>query len=395
MYGEVYGEEIAMRYSSTFGRCGLAYRSLAIIAGVMLMTACASAAPPSTVNTQAGPVRVEIIAGGLEHPWGLAFLPDGRMLVTERPGRLRVLARDGTVSPPVTGVPKVYDSGQGGLLDVQLSPAFATDRLVYLSFAEPGAGGASTAVARGRLNGAATALEKVEVIFSQQPKVPVGRHFGSRLGFARDGRLFVTTGDRGKESPAQDLSNHIGTILRLEPDGRVPPDNPFVGQTGARPEIWSYGHRNGQGAALHPETGALWQHEHGPRGGDEINIPKPGQNYGWPLVSWGTEYSGLPIPDPPTRPELASAAYQWTPVIAASGMAFYTQDLFPSWRGNLLVGGLVAEGVVRLTLDGERVTGEERLPLGARVRDVRVGPDGAVYVLTDDSPGQVLRLSPQ
>ncbi|MFT5540565.1 MAG: glucose/arabinose dehydrogenase, partial [Alphaproteobacteria bacterium] len=311
-------------------------------------------------------------------------------------GRLRVITRGGSISPPVTGVPKVYDSGQGGLLDVQLSPSFATDRLVYLSFAEPGAGGASTAVARGRLNAAATtALEKVEIIFSQQPKVSGGRHFGSRLVFARDGRLYVTTGDRGKGAPAQDLSNHIGTILRIEPDGTVPPDNPFVGQAGARPEIWSYGHRNGQGAALHPVTGALWQHEHGPRGGDEINVPKPGRNYGWPLVSWGTEYSGLPISDPPTRPELATAIYQWTPVIAASGMAFYTHDLFASWRGNLLVGGLVAEAVVRLTLDGERVTGEERIALGARVRDVSVGPGGAVYVLTDDSAGKLLRLSPQ
>jgi glucose/arabinose dehydrogenase len=368
---------------------------LVIAAAALLMTACAGEAQTVAVDSQAGPIRVDVVARGLAHPWGLAFLHDGRMLVTERPGRLRVVARNGAVSPPVTNVPKVYDSGQGGLLDVQLSPSFATDRLIYLSFAEPGAGGASTAVARGRLNGTATALENVETIFSQQPKVSGGRHFGSRLVFARDGRLFVTTGDRGEGAPAQDPSNHIGTILRIEPDGTVPPDNPFVGRSGARPEIWSYGHRNGQGAALHPVTGALWQHEHGPRGGDEINIPKPGLNYGWPLVSWGTEYSGGPIPDPPTRPEFAQAAYQWTPVIAASGMAFYTQGLFPSWRGNLLVGGLVAGAVVRLTLDGERVIGEERIPLGARIRDVRVGPDGAVYVLTDDSPGKLLRLSPK
>jgi glucose/arabinose dehydrogenase len=204
----------------------------------------------------------------------------------------------------------------------------------------------------------------------------------------------VTTGDRGKGDPAQDISNHIGTVVRIEPDGKIPADNPFVGRPGARGEIWSYGHRNGQGAALHPVTGALWQHEHGPRGGDEINIPKPGGNYGWPLVSWGTEYSGWPIPNPPTRPDLKASIYHWTPVIAASGMAFYIGELFPAWRGNLLVGGLVAEALVRLTLDGNRVTAEERIPIGARVRDVRVGPDGAVYVLTDDSDGRLLRLSP-
>ena len=366
---------------------------IAVAAGTLLPTG-AGMAQPAAVDTGAGPVSVDVVAEGLEHPWGLAFLPDGRMLVTERPGRLRVVAPDGTLSRPLSGVPMVYASGQGGLLDVALSPSFAEDRLVYVSFSEPGDGGASTAVARGRLNAAATALGDVRTIFRQQPKVGGGQHFGSRLVFARDGRLFVTLGDRGQGSPAQDLSNHIGTIVRIEPDGSVPPDNPFVGRPGARPAIWSDGHRNGQGAALHPATGDLWQHEHGPRGGDEINIPEPGKNYGWPLVSWGTEYSGWPIPNPPTRPDLTDAIYQWTPVIAASGMAFYTHDLFPSWRGNLLVGGLVAEAVVRLTLDGDRVTGEERIPLGACVRDVRQGPDGAVYVLTDESNGKLLRLSP-
>jgi glucose/arabinose dehydrogenase len=276
------------------------------------------------------------------------------MLVTERPGALRLVGVDGVVSPPLSGVPAVYASGQGGLLDVALSPSFAADRLVYLSFAKPGEGGASTAVARGRLRQDAGGLAGVETIFRQQPKVRGGRHFGSRLVFARDGRLFVTTGDRGQGSPVQDLSNHIGTVIRIEPDGRVPPDNPFVRVSGARPEIWSYGNRNGQGAAMHPETGALWQHEHGPRGGDEVNIIEPGRNYGWPLVSWGNEYSGATIPDPPIRPDLTDAIYQWTPVIAASGMAFYTRDLFPAWRGNLLVGGLVARAVVRLQLDGAR-----------------------------------------
>ncbi len=378
---------------SALTRSRLRARILSCLVPVAFVLA-ASPAPGAEVRTQAGPVRIDVVATGLEHPWGLAFLPDGRMLVTERPGRLRVVGRDGSVSPLMANLPAVYDSGQGGLLDVALSPTFATDRLVYVSFAEPGTGGASTAVARGRLNEAATALEGVETVFSQQPKVSGGRHFGSRLVFARDGRLFVTTGDRGKGDPAQDISNHIGTIVRIEADGKVPADNPFVGRSGARPEIWSFGHRNAQGAALHPVTGALWQHEHGPRGGDEINIPAPGGNYGWPLVSWGTEYSGWPIPDPPTRPDLKASVYQWTPVIAASGMAFYVGELFPAWRGNLLVGGLVAEAVVRLTLDGDRVTAEERISIGARVRDVRVGPDGAVYVLTDDSDGKLLRLAP-
>jgi glucose/arabinose dehydrogenase len=359
-----------------------------------LLAAGCALAQPAAVDTAAGALKVEVVAGGLEHPWGMAFLPDGRLLVTERPGRLRLVAAEGAVSAPLGGVPAVYDSGQGGLLDVALSPAFAADRLVYLSYAEPGEGGASTAVARGRLNEAASELSGTQVIFRQQPKVTAGQHFGSRLVFARDGRLFVTLGDRGQGEPAQDLSNTIGTIVRLEADGSVPPDNPFVGRPGARPEIFSYGHRNGQGAALHPETGALWQHEHGPRGGDEINLPEPGRNYGWPLVSWGSHYSGWPIDEPPTRPDLAQAIYQWTPVIAASGMAFYTADLIPGWKGSLLVGGLVSRGLVRLTLEGTRVTGEERIPLGARVRDVRQGPDGAIYVLTDETNGKLLRLAP-
>jgi len=365
----------------------------AILAAAVLAPWTAMA-QPAAVDTEHGPVRVEMVTDGLEHPWGLAFLPDGRMLVTERPGRLRVVAGDGATSAPLAGVPDVYAVGQGGLLDVALSPSFAEDRRVYLSFAEPGPGGASTAVARGRLNAEATAIEGIETIFRQEPKISGGRHFGSRLVFGRDGRLFVTLGDRGSGDLAQDLSNHVGTVVRIEADGGVPSDNPFVDRADARPEIWSYGHRNGQGAALHPETGALWQHEHGPRGGDEINIVEAGRNYGWPLVSWGKEYSGWPIPDPPGRPDLADAIYQWTPVIAASGMSFYTHDRFVAWRGSLLVGGLVSRGVVRLSLAGERVVDEERIALGSRVRDVRQGPDGAVYVLTDEANGKLLRLSP-
>jgi len=344
------------------------------------------------VQTDTGRIVVETLAEDLVHPWGLAFLPDGRMLVTERPGRLRLLSADGKQAALVSGTPEVYARGQGGLLDVAVAPDFATSGLLYLSFAEPGEGGASTAVARGRLSG--NRLENVEVVFSQQPKVDGGQHFGSRLVFARDGTLFVTTGDRGRFDPAQDLSGHIGKVLRIMPDGSVPPDNPFVGRADVRPEIWSYGHRNAQGATLHPQTGALWIHEMGPRGGDELNLPRRGENYGWPLVSWGDHYSGGNIPDPTTRPDLTDAIRQWTPVIAPSGMTFYQGDLFPAWRGHLLIGGLVARGVVKLSLDGERVTGEERIVLGARIRDVRQGPDGAVYVLTDENDGKLLRLVP-
>jgi glucose/arabinose dehydrogenase len=367
-------------------------RTAVFLTSALGLLATAAMAQERTVSAQAGRIKVETLTNKLVHPWGLAFLPDGRMLVTERPGRLRIVTRDGKLSPPLSGVPKVYANGQGGLLDVALDPSFAENRLVYLSYAEPGPGGASTAVARGKLDN--NGITGLKVIFSQKPKVGGGRHFGGRLVFAPDGKLFITTGDRGQGDPAQDLSSHIGKIIRINPDGTVPPDNPFVGRDGARPEIWSYGHRNGQGAARHPRTGALWETEHGPRGGDEVNAPEAGKNYGWPLVSWGDDYSGEPIPKPPTRPDLTDAIYQWTPVIAASGLAFYDGDLFPAWRGNLLTGGLVSRGIVRLTLDGAKVTGEERLGLGARVRDVRQGPDGAVYVLTDEDSGKILRLSP-
>jgi len=297
------------------------------------------------------------------------------------------------VSEPLAGTPEVFAQGQGGLLDVAVGPDFAEDRWVYLSFAEAGENGtAGTAVARGKL--ADGRLTEIEVIFRQQPKVEGGNHFGSRLAFDPAGHLFVTMGERFKFGPAQDLSSHLGTIARLWPDGRVPDDNPFVGQAGALPEIWSYGHRNIQGAAIHPETGQLWINEHGPRGGDEVNITEPGKNYGWPVVSWGRHYSGEDIPDPPTHPEFANAIHQWTPVIAASGMDFYTGDAFPAWQGSLLNGGLVAQAIVRLELAGDQVTGEERIPIGARVRAVQEGPDGLVYVLTDHRNGKLLRLRP-
>lgn len=364
---------------------------LALVLGMSIIWSTAEA-QERTVAAPSGSVRVQTVAGGLVHPWGLAFLPDGRMLVTERAGRLRIVAPDGTVSAPLAGVPKVYAQGQGGLLDVALHPRFPENRFVYLSFAEAGAGGAGTALARGRLEG--DGLAGTEVIFRQKPKVEGDHHFGSRVVFAPDGTLFLTMGERNKQDPAQDLTDHLGTIVRLNEDGSVPPDNPFVGQPDALPEIWSYGHRNSQGAAINPQTGTLWENEHGPRGGDEINIPEKGKNYGWPVVSWGRHYSGWPIPDPPQHPEFARSIYQWTPVIAVSGMDFYTADLFPAWKGSVLVGGLVSQGVVRLSLDGERVTGEERIDLDKRVRQVRQGPDGAVYVLTDEDDGAVLRLTP-
>jgi len=345
------------------------------------------------LNAQAGPIAVEVVASDLEHPWGLAFLPDGRMLVTERPGRLRIVTGDGRISGPVSGVPDVFDEGQGGLLDVTLDPDFASNRLVYLSYAESGEDGASTAVARGRLKG--DTLTDVRVIFRQQPKVSGGAHFGSRLVFAPDGTLFVTLGERYKFEPAQDLSNHLGTIVRINPDGSLPPDNPFMAKQNALPEIWSYGHRNVQGADIHPTTGELWSLEFGPRGGDELNIPEAGRNYGWPLVSWGRHYNFVDIPDPPTRPDLASSVYHWVPAISPSGMTFYTGALFPAWRGNLLIGGLSSEALVRLTLDGERVTDEERIDLDARIRNVRQGPVGAVYLLTDQPDGEILRLVPE
>jgi glucose/arabinose dehydrogenase len=342
-------------------------------------------------NTKAGTIKVETVATELSHPWGLAFLPDGRMLVTERSGTLRLVSKDGKLSPPLSGVPKVVVAGQGGLLDVAIDPDFKSNSLVYLTYSEPGEGGAGTAVARGKLG--ESGLDGVEVIFRQEPKVGGGNHFGSRLVFAPDGKLFVTLGERFTFTPAQDLTNDLGKIVRINPDGSVPKDNPFVGRTDARPEIWSYGHRNPQGAAILPKTGKLWETEFGPMGGDELNIPQAGANYGWPVVSWGSHYTGEDIPDPPTHPEFADAIYHWNPVISPSGITFYTADAIPAWKGNLLIGGLSEQAIVRLTLDGEKVVDEERIPMGARIRDVVQGPDGTVYALTDEGNGEILRLT--
>lgn len=366
--------------------------SCLLAAASLLLLTQSALADDAMIDTKQGTIKVHTLAQGLSHPWGLAFLPDGRMLVTEKVGRLRIVDRDGKVSEPLKGVPEVVVKGQGGLLDVALDPNFAENSLVYLSYSESGdVGKAGTAVARGKLG--ADGLDGVQVIFRQYPKVDGGNHFGSRLAFSRDGTLFVTLGERFTFQPAQDLATHLGKIVRINPDGSVPADNPFVGQEGALPEIWSYGHRNPQGAAIHPETGKLWETEFGPLGGDELNIPRAGKNYGWPVVSWGKHYDGTDIPDPPTHPEFADAIAHWTPVISPSGIAFYTADAIPGWKGNLLIGGLSSEAIIRLTLDGEKVSAEERIPMGARIRDVAQGPDGAVYALTDKSDGKVLRLT--
>jgi glucose/arabinose dehydrogenase len=355
-------------------------------------TLFAQAAPE--FSSRQGPLRVVTVTSGLEHPWGLAFLPDGRMLVTERPGRIRIVARDGTLSAPLAGVPAVAARGQGGMLDVVLDPNHATNRRIYLSYSEPGEGGAGTAVARATLG--AAGLEDLTVIFRQDPKHGGAGHFGSRLVFARDGNLFITLGERQQRQYAQDLTRHWGKVVRIRPDGSVPPDNPLVGRSDAKPEIWSYGHRNPQGATLHPATGQLWIVEHGAMGGDEINTPQPGRNYGWPVITYGVDYSGAKIGEGTAKAGMEQPVHYWDPSIAPSGLAYYTADRFPAWQGSLFVGSMKFSMLVRLTLDGEKVVGEERLLEGIneRIRDVRQGPDGFLYLLTDNANGRILRVEP-
>jgi glucose/arabinose dehydrogenase len=361
---------------------------------LLVLPALGQEAPRSPTPKESRlPGRLVEVARGLEHPWGLAFLADGRMLVTERPGRLRLVGRNGELSEPLAGVPEVRAGGQGGLLDVALSPTFARDRLVYLSFSEPGQGGAGTAVARGRLG--ERGLEDTRVIWRQQPKVRGSIHWGSRLVFRGDGTLFVTLGDRSSRDHVQELSSTIGKIVRINADGTVPRDNPFVGRDGVRPEIWSYGHRNVQAAAL-DARGHLWTVEHGARGGDELNIPQPGRNYGWPVITYGVEYSGGKIGVGTAREGMEQPVYYWDPVIAPSGAIFYSGDAFPEWQGQLLVGSLSPGGLVRLKLVDGRVGDEARYAIEPddRVRDVRQGPDGAIYLLTDRSRGRIVRLEP-
>lgn len=371
-----------------------------VLALVLTLLGIGPLAAAETFDTEKGKISVEILTDGLSHPWAIDFLPDGRMIVTERGGKMRIVTEAGGISEPIKGVPDSDVGGQGGLLDVAVHPNFARNRLIYWSFSEAGKGGNSTAVARGRLSEDGISLNEVRVIFSQKPKVRSRQHFGNRLVFDGKGHLFVTLGERSTAKfrvQAQDLGSHLGKVVRLMEDGTVPPDNPFVSKAGALPEIWSYGHRNPQAAAINPATGELWEIEHGPKGGDEINLPQPGKNYGWPVISYGVNYSGTPVGSGKSaKPGMEQPIYQWTPVIAPSGMAFYTGELFPQWKGNLFVGGLAAQALVRLELDGAKVTHEERLlrELGLRIRDVAQGPEGNLYVVTDESDGMILKLSP-
>jgi aldose sugar dehydrogenase len=347
--------------------------------------------------------EVVTVAEGLQNPWGMTFLPGGRMLVTERPGRLRIVTADGTLSEPVAGLPAVDARSQGGLLDVTLDPNFASNHLIYWSYAEPREGGlTNSAVARGRLvEDGAPRVENVQVIFHQAPSLNSMLHYGGRLVFARDGTLFVTLGERSiteGRMQAQRMDGLLGKIVHINADGSIPKDNPFVGKEGVRPEIWSIGHRNVHAATLNPTTGELWEVEHGTRGGDEINIPRKGKDYGWPTIAYGIEYAGGPITGGITAQEgMEQPLYYWDPVIAPSGMVFYTGDLFPAWKGNLFIGGLASTNLVRLTIKGERVVDEERLlaDLKERIRDVVQGPDGALYLLTDNPKGRVLKVVPK
>ena len=350
---------------------------------------------------------VVTVVEGLQNPWSVAFLPGGKMLITERPGRLRVLSADGKLSEPVAGLPAVDARSQGGLLDVALDPQFATNKLIYWSYAEPREGGVNnTAVARGVFvdDPAAPRVEKVEVIYHQTPSMNSPLHFGSRLVFGRDGTLFVTQGDRSiteGRMQSQRMDGLLGKIVRINTDGSIPKDNPFVGKEGVRPEIWSIGHRNIQSATLHPTTGELWEVEHGTRGGDEINIARKGKDYGWPTIAYGVEYRGGPITGDITAQDgMEQPLYYWDPVIGPSGMVFYTGTLFPAWKGSLFVGGHQTNDLVRLTVEGDKVVGEERLlkdlqPKPERVRDVRQGPDGAIYVLTDSAAARLIKLVPK
>ncbi len=339
---------------------------------------------------------VEQVAHGLEQPWALAFLPDGRMLVTEKPGRMRIVDADGKISAPLGGLPDVVYKGQGGLLDVVLDPEFATTHRIYFSYSEPREDGANgTAVAHAELE--RDRIENLKVIFHQQPAMKSDKHFGSRLAFAPDGNLFITAGERyfGMQQ-AQALDNDLGKVIRLTREGNVPEGNPFIGRKDARPELWSYGHRNLQGAAINPWSGKLWTHEHGPQGGDEINIPQAGRNYGWPVITYGEQYGGGKIGDGITKKEgMEQPIHYWVPSIAPSGMAFYSAARFPQWQGSLFVGSLKFGQLVRLELKDEKVQGEQRWNIGRRVRDVRQGPDGYLYLLTDESDGRILRVGPR
>lgn len=383
---------LTIRASARKVAVGFGLGCLATAAACAAQVQAAPASPPSAR------AEVKEIAKNLHNPWAMAFLPgDQGILITEKSGALRLLDRGGKLSEPIQGVPKVFARSQGGLLDVALPPDFNDTRRVYLTYAEEGDDGrAGTAAGYGVLSKDLRQLRDFKVIFRQMPKLSSGHHFGSRLVFDRQGHLFIALGENNQRPTSQDLDKHQGKIVRLFPDGRVPQDNPFVGRDGARPEIWSYGHRNQQGAALNPWTGQLWTHEHGPRGGDEVNIPQAGKNYGWPTATYGVNYSGFAIPEAKGQEVAGMEApiYYWKASPAISGMAFYDAGRFPAWKHSLFIGALKDQELIRLTLDGDKVTGEQRLlkDLNERIRDVRVGPDGYVYVLTDDSKGSLLRI---
>ena len=351
-----------------------------------------------TIDTESAPIRVTAITEDLRNPWGLDFLPDGRMIVTERGGEMRIVQADGTKGPALEGVPKVAARGQGGLLDVTVAPDFSSSKRIYFSFSEADKNGKanSTAVFFGELNG--NKLANVTRVFTQQPKFESTAHFGSRIVFAPDGNLFITLGDRySRMEDAQTLDNHHGKVVRIKPDGSVPADNPFLKTKSALPEIWSYGHRNVQGAAIHPTTGKLWTGEHGPQGGDEVNLDEAGKNYGWPVITYGENYGGGKIGSGSEKAGMEQPLHKWVPSIATAGMMFYTGDKFPQWKGNLLVTSLAGQTLARLELDGEKITHEERLlkkEVGERLRDIAQGPDGFIYVISDENNGKIYRIEP-
>ncbi|WP_295500841.1 PQQ-dependent sugar dehydrogenase [Limnohabitans sp. Rim8] len=367
-----------------------------LLLSMAAMTPLSAQDRSSLITSEKHTFRLATLVTGLENPWSVAFLPDGRMLVTERAGRLRLVGSDFRLDPkPIEGLPESLERGQGGLLDVVLHPQYAQNGWIYWAYNAPGPGGWGTALARGKLQG--QRMTSVQVLFSMLPKTRSSQHFGGRIVFDKSGMLYLTLGDRGDKDRAQKLDDHAGSVIRLHDDGRVPADNPFVSRAGALPEKWTFGNRNMQGAALHPQTGELWTHEHGPQGGDEVNVMRPGLNYGWPVITYGVNYGlGTRIGEGQAKPGMVQPIYKWVPSIAPSGMAFVSGSQFPQWQGDLLMGALRGQILVRLVLDGEKVLREERLLQGraGRIRDVRMGPDGLVYLLSDGPDGALMRLEP-
>jgi glucose/arabinose dehydrogenase len=374
-----------------------------VFRGLNILLLCLAALTPSwaqdrssVITSEKHAFRLATLVTGLENPWAVAFLPDGRMLVTERAGRMRLVGADFSLDPkPIEGLPESIERGQGGLFDVVLHPQYAQNGWIYWAYNAPGVGGWGTALARGKLQG--QRMTEVQVLFSMQPKTRSSQHFGGRIVFDKTGMLYLTLGDRGDKDRAQKLDDHAGSVIRLHDDGRVPADNPFAKRAGALPEKWTLGNRNIQGAALHPQTGELWTHEHGPQGGDEVNVMRSGLNYGWPVITYGVNYGlGTRIGEGQAKPGMVQPLHIWVPSIAPSGMAFVSGSQFPQWQGNVLVGALRGQMLVRLVLDGEKVIREERLLQGraGRIRDVRMGPDGLVYLLSDDPDGALMRLEP-